>query len=59
MMDIKDLRKQKNMTQKEFAEYFQIPLRTLQEWEQKRSIPASYVIKMIARIIELEKLISS
>jgi len=36
-MDIKELRAQTRMTQKEFAEYFNIPIRTLQDWEAKKN----------------------
>lgn len=54
-MDIKKIRERLNMTQREFAEYFEIPIRTIQEWEQERCKPPVYVIKMIEKIIELER----
>ena len=46
-MDIKDLRQQTNMTQAAFAESLNIPVRTLQDWEQGRRTPPDYVIELI------------
>lgn len=37
--NVKAIRESLSMTQKEFADTFGIPLRTLQEWEQNRRIP--------------------
>lgn len=38
-IDVKKIRKSLGMSQSEFAEYFGFSVRTLQEWEQGRSIP--------------------
>lgn len=46
-MEIKELRKKKKMTQKEFADCFNIPLRTIQKWEQHDSEPLPYLISLI------------
>lgn len=54
-MGIKEIRNNLNLTQKEFAKNFQIPLRTLQGWEQGLRNPPTYVIFMIQKIIDLEK----
>ncbi len=51
---IKELRKSMGLSQSKFAEKFDIPVRTLQQWEQGRSEPPVYVIKMISYIILLE-----
>ncbi|MDY4771502.1 MAG: helix-turn-helix domain-containing protein [Lachnospiraceae bacterium] len=53
-MTVKEIRIQTGMSQKEFAEYFEIPLRTLQEWEQERRTPPDYVLGMIQKILKLE-----
>lgn len=53
-MEIKELRKKKRMTQKEFGEYFGIPLRTIQKWEQHDSEPLTYLISLIQDDIEDE-----
>lgn len=51
---IKELRKSMGLTQSQFAEKFDIPVRTLQQWEQGRSEPPVYVIKMMSYILLLE-----
>ncbi len=38
-IDVKRIREELNMSQSEFAEHFGFSVRTLQEWEQKRSVP--------------------
>lgn len=54
MQDIKEIRKQLNMSQKEFATYFGINYRTLQGWELGRSKVPPYVITLIQRVVSLE-----
>lgn len=44
------------MSQTEFSKHFGIPLRTLQDWEQGRRNPPSYVLELIKKVWELEKL---
>lgn len=34
-MDIKELRERTGMTQRDFAAYFEIPLRTYENWEME------------------------
>ena len=53
-MNIKQLRAITELTQKDFATKFNIPLRTLQTWEAGHRVPPPYVIAMINRIIALE-----
>src|SRR5687768_5852149 len=38
-IDVKQIRESMGMTQSEFADYFGFSVRTLQEWEQGRSVP--------------------
>ena len=38
-IDVKRIRESLHMSQTEFAEYFGFSVRTLQEWEQGRSVP--------------------
>ena len=57
-MNIKNIRKNTNMSQREFAEYFGIPIRTIQKWERNGSVPPEYIPKMIEKILELEKRLS-
>lgn len=44
IMDIKELRKKNNLTQQELAEKCGVTLRTVQNWEQGRTIPESAMI---------------
>ena len=54
-MKIKSLRKSLMMSQTEFAQHFNIPLRTLQDWEQERRTPPEYVITMIISLIQQDE----
>ena len=53
---IKKLREKSKMTQKDFAEYFKIPVRTLQDWEHGRRKPAEYLVELIKYKAEKERL---
>ena len=59
MMEIKDrikeLRKETGLSQSKFAARFEIPVRTLQQWEQGQSAPPEYVVRMMAYILKLEE----
>ncbi len=50
-MDVTEIRKNANMTQKEFSESFSIPLPTLRQWEQGKRVPqgpAQALLRIIA-----------
>ena len=53
-MTIKELRKATGLSQSKFAQYFNIPTRTIQHWEQDISKPPSYIPEMMERILDLE-----
>ena len=53
---MKHIRVSTGMTQKEFAEYFNIPLKTLQKWEQGERTPPQYVVELIEYKINKEEL---
>lgn len=55
-MDIKDMRLQTGMTQKEFGEYFNIPVRTIENWETGKRNPPEYVAELIKYKYEKEGL---
>ena len=42
------------MSQKDFAEYFNVPVRTLQDWEHGKRTPPEYVVELIKYKIEKE-----
>lgn len=56
MSQIKILRMKLGMSQRQFANYFEIPIVNIQHWEQGVSTPPSYVYAMMKRIVILENL---
>ena len=46
-MTFKDLRKQSGMTQKQFSEYFNIPHRTIQNWEGGQRKCPEYLLDLM------------
>lgn len=55
-MSVREIREKLGMERREFADYFKISVRTVQDWEQKRRTPPPHVMFMINRILELEDL---
>lgn len=58
-MTFKELRKQSGMTQKQFADYFGIPHRTIQNWEGNVNKCPEYLMKLMQYKLEKEKLLDS
>lgn len=56
-MTIKELRLACSMTQQAFADYFEIPKRTLEDWEAGRRKPPVYLAKLIEYKLRKEGLI--
>lgn len=55
---ITKLRKETGMTQRAFAEYFKIPLRTYEQWERgKRKIPG-YLLRLMVYKLKTEQLVT-
>ncbi len=50
-----ELRKDFNMTRKEFAEYFGIPYRTMQDWELGNRKMPDYLLRLMTYKIQMEK----
>lgn len=46
-MTIKELRERSGMTRPQFAKYFEIPYRTVQDWELGNRKCPEYLIKLI------------
>ena len=56
--ELKKLRENTGMNRREFAEYFGIPYRTVQDWELgNRKIPA-YLLRLMAYKLRTEKLLN-
>lgn len=53
-MNIKEIRTTTGLTQKAFAELFDIPIGTLRRWEYGESTPAPYILKLIKRQLPIE-----
>lgn len=50
-MSIKKLREETGLSQSKFAQIFDIPVYTLQEWEQGRRNPPKYMEQMLNEIL--------
>lgn len=48
---IRELRDATGMTQKEFANMYDIPISTLRKWEQGEASPAPYVLRLLAKTL--------
>lgn len=53
---VKELRKSTGMNRKEFCEYFQIPYRTVTEWERGTRKMPDYVLRLLAYQIKMDNL---
>jgi len=54
---IKELRESTGMNRREFCDYFDIPYRTVTEWERDARHAPDYVVKLLEYYIRMEKLI--
>lgn len=54
---IKELRESTGMNRREFCEYFEIPYRTVTEWERDNRHAPEYVLRLLEYYIRMEKLI--
>jgi DNA-binding transcriptional regulator YiaG len=61
LMDFKErvisLRESTGMTRKEFCEYFNIPYRTMTEWERDNRHAPEYVLRLLEYYIRREGLV--
>ena len=56
---IKELRESTGMNRKEFCEYFQIPYRTVTEWERDNRHAPEYVLRLLEYYIRMENLVKN
>ena len=52
--EVKALRESTGMNRKEFCEYFDIPYRTVTEWERGTRTMPDYVLRLLAYRIKME-----
>lgn len=53
---IRELRESTGMNRKEFCEYFEIPYRTVTEWERGTRKMPDYVLRLLAYKIKMNNL---
>ena len=51
-----ELRKSTGMNRKQFCEYFQIPYRTMTDWELGNRTMPDYLLRLMAYKVKIEKL---
>lgn len=56
-MNFKELRQQSGMTQKAFSEYFNIPKRTVENWESGQRECQAYLLELMEYKLEKEMII--
>ena len=54
MMTFKELRERSGMTRGQFAEYFEIPYRTVQNWELGLRVCPDYLLKLMKYKLDQE-----
>lgn len=55
---MKKLRKEIGMNRREFSEYMDIPLRTIEEWEAGRRKMPDYVLRLISYHVRMEQFLN-
>ena len=55
-IDIRGLRESTGMNRKEFCEFFQIPYRTVTDWERGTRHAPDYVLRLLDYYIRIERL---
>ena len=48
---IKDIRARTGLSQKKFAAKYEIPSRTIEDWETGKRVPPEYVVKLLERAV--------
>lgn len=51
---VKDIREATGLSQKQFATTYDIPIHTLQNWEQGVYAPPKYVVKILSRVVRYD-----
>ena len=52
-----DLRKSTGMNRKEFCEYFEIPYRTMTDWELGNRTMPDYLLRLMVYKVQMENLV--
>lgn len=54
--DLIELRNSTGMSRREFCEYFEIPYRTMQDWELGNRQMPDYLLRLMKYKVEIEKM---
>lgn len=54
MNEIKAIRKKTGLTQAEFAKRYNIPKRTVENWETEVTVPPRYVVELLKRAVDAD-----
>lgn len=54
-MTVKEMRALTGLSQSKFGSLFNIPTKTVQNWESERTHPPKYTVDMMEKILRLEK----
>lgn len=49
-MTVKEVRKRTGLSQAKFGEKYNIPKRTIEDWETEKRIPPVYVVELLDRV---------
>lgn len=50
-MDIKEIRKKTGLSQANFAKFYNIPRRTVENWESGTNTPPDYLLALLERVV--------
>lgn len=53
-MTMREIRALTGLTQKEFGEFYGIPRRTIQSWEEGKRKPPAWVLRLLERIVRMD-----
>ena len=53
-MTVEEMRIALNMSKKDFSRQYNIPYRTIQDWESGSRVPPDYVIELLGRVVEYD-----
>lgn len=54
MNEVKELRKKTGLTQAAFAKRYNIPKRTVENWETEKTVPPRYVVELLKRAVDAD-----
>lgn len=49
---VKEIRSRTGLSQKRFAEEYEIPKRTLESWESGERVPPAYVVSLLEKVVD-------